>query len=269
MSTTMQQRKKQILLSPPGLPILFDLLSHRLRWAIVQQLASGDVRVNEIVSHLREPMNVVSYHLKKMRDSGLIVGRRSEADARDVYYQLDLARLKALYAEASALLHPAFSNEPQPQLQSKLRILFVSSSNSARSQMAEGWLRHLSEEQVEVASAGINPGTVHSEAIRAMQAHGIDISGQRAKNVEKYAHQPFDLVITVCDIAREEVPTFDRVKRFLHWGMPNPLKAPAPDQKEVYDRTAAALRSRVLNLFQLLPHLTAVSNLDDPTKPAF
>jgi protein-tyrosine-phosphatase/DNA-binding HxlR family transcriptional regulator len=269
MPTSTQQRKKQVLLSPPDLPILFDLLSHRLRWAIVQQLASGDVRVNEIVAHLGEPMNVVSYHLKKMRDSGLIVGRRSEADARDVYYQLDLARLKALYAEASALLHPAFSSEPQPPLQSALRVLFVCSFNSARSQMAEAWLRHLSDGQIEVASAGINPGTIHPEAIRAMQAHGIDISSQRAKSVEKFAHQPFDLVITVCDIAREEVPTFDRVKRFLHWGMPNPLKTPPSEQKEVYDRTAGALRSRVANLLQLLPHLTAVNNLDDPTKPTF
>lgn len=269
MPTTMQQRKNQVVLSPPGLPILFDLLSHRLRWAIVQQLASGDVRVNEIVSHLGEPMNVVSYHLKKMRDSGLIVGRRSEADARDVYYQLDLARLKALYAEASALLHPSFSNEPQPQLQSKLRVLFVCSFNSARSQMAEAWLRHLSDGQVEVSSAGINPGKIHPEAIRAMEAHGIDISSQRAKSVEKFAHQQFDLVITVCDIAREEVPTFDHVKRFLHWGMPNPLKTPPSEQKEVYDRTAAALRSRVINLLQLMPHLTAVNTLDDPTRPSF
>jgi len=269
MPTTMQQRKNQVVLSPPGLPVLFDLLSHRLRWAIVQQLTSGDVRVNEIVSHLGEPMNVVSYHLKKMRDSGLIVGRRSEADARDVYYQLDLARMRALYAEASALLHPSFSDEPQPQLQNKLRVLFVCSFNSARSQIAEAWLRELGEGKVEVASAGINPGTVHPEAVRAMKAHGVDISSQRAKSVEKFAHQPFDLVITVCDIAREEVPTFEQVKRFLHWGMPNPLKAPPPDQAEVYDRTAAALRSRVVNLLQLIPHLTAVSTLDDPTKPSF
>lgn len=269
MSTTMQQRKKQVALSPPQLPILFDLLSHRLRWAIVQQLASGDVRVNEIVSHLGEPMNVVSYHLKKMRDSGLIVGRRSEADARDVYYQLDLARMKALFAEASALLHPVFSSEPQPPLQSDLRVLFVCSFNSARSQIAEAWLRHLSDGKIEVASAGINPGTVHPEAVRAMKEHGIDISSQRAKSVEKFAHQPFDLVITVCDIAREEVPSFERVKRFLHWGLPNPLKAPPSEQKEIYDRTTAALRSRVDNLIQLLPHLTAVNNFDDPTKPTF
>lgn len=269
MSISTQQRKKQIVLSPPGLPILFDLLSHRLRWSIVQQLASGDVRVNEIVSHLGEPMNVVSYHLKKMRDSGLIVGRRSEADARDVYYRLDLARLKALYAEASALLHPAFSSEPQPPLQESLRVLFVCSFNSARSQMAEAWLRHLSDGQIEVASAGINPAAIHPEAIRAMKEQGVDISAQRAKSVEKFAHQPFDLVITVCDIAREEVPNFDHVKRFLHWGMPNPLKTPPSDQREVYDRTASMLRSRVVNLLQLLPHLTAVSALDDPTKPTF
>ncbi len=270
------QRIPKVAVKALDLPILFELLSHRLRWAIVQQLSLGDVRVNEIVARLGEPMNVVSYHLKKMRDHGLITGRRSESDARDVYYALDLARLESLHAEATAALHPRLGAEPLPPLVGTPRILFVCSYNSARSQMAEAWLRHMGGSHFEVTSAGIHPGQLHPEAIRAMRDYGIDIASQQPKAIEQFAHEPFDLVVTVCDVAREQTPKFENVKRFVHWGVPNPSKAAQPDHPAAYSRTASLIRARVSTLISLLPHVLAPepapvsrAGWDEPTRPSF
>ena len=88
------------------------------------------------------------------------------------------------------------------------RVLILCSGNSARSQMAEGLLRHDAGERFEVVSAGTKPSIVRSEAIAAMDESGIDISGHRSKSVEEFDGQKFDCVITVCDSARESCPVF-------------------------------------------------------------
>ena len=90
----------------------------------------------------------------------------------------------------------------------KLRVLILCTGNSARSQMAEGLLRHDAGERFDVESAGTNPGGVRSEAIAAMREIGIDISGHRSKHVAEFEHAAFDYVITVCDHARETCPVF-------------------------------------------------------------
>src|SRR5215210_1279561 len=90
----------------------------------------------------------------------------------------------------------------------KKRILILCTGNSARSQMAEGLLRHHAGNRFDVASAGTHPSTVRPEAIAAMQEIGIDISGHRSKSVDEFAGERFDLVLTVCDSARESCPIF-------------------------------------------------------------
>jgi len=146
-----------------------------------------------------------------MRDDALVTMRRSEADGRDVYYSLDIDHFRHLYLQAGMALHPAIGLDLPAFDAAQLahqRVLFVCTHNSARSQMAEGLLRHLSQGHLDVFSAGSQPTTVHPDAIRAMQQFGIDISQQQSRPFSDFAGQPFDYVITVCDKAREVCPTF-------------------------------------------------------------
>lgn len=104
----------------------------------------------------------------------------------------------------------------------KIRVLILCTGNSARSQMAEGLLRHVAGERMEVFSAGSKPSAVNPLAIQAMAARGIDISGQRSKHLSEYLQQPFDYVITVCDQAAESCPLFPGPAARVHWSFPDP-----------------------------------------------
>jgi len=106
-----------------------------------------------------------------------------------------------------------------------MRVLFVCTHNSARSQMAEGFLRHLGGDAFEAASAGTEPGALNPLTVEVMAEEGIDISGQRAKAVDDFVRQRFDYVITVCDDAREACPFFPGAARRLHWSLPDPSAA--------------------------------------------
>jgi arsenate reductase len=105
------------------------------------------------------------------------------------------------------------------------RVLILCTGNSARSQMAEGLLRHDAGAAFEVFSAGVKPTRVRDEAIEAMREIGIDISAQRSKSVDEFADQPFDFVITVCDNAREQCPIFSNATRRIHWSFEDPVLA--------------------------------------------
>lgn len=102
------------------------------------------------------------------------------------------------------------------------RVLILCTGNSARSQMAEGLWRHLSYGRDQVFSAGTKPSLVRPEAVAVMREIGIDISEHRSKSVEEFANQEFDLVITVCDNAKESCPIFPGAAQRLHWPFPDP-----------------------------------------------
>ena len=104
----------------------------------------------------------------------------------------------------------------------KTRVLILCTGNSARSQMAEGLLRHMAGDRIEVYSAGTRPGSVRSEAIAVMAELGIDIRGHWSKHVDDFAGQPFDYVITVCDHANESCPVFPAQTRRIHWSFEDP-----------------------------------------------
>ncbi|HSB17402.1 MAG TPA: arsenate reductase ArsC [Bryobacteraceae bacterium] len=104
-------------------------------------------------------------------------------------------------------------------------MLILCTGNSARSQMAEGLLRHLAGGRYEVFSAGTHPSFVRTEAIAAMHELGIDISGHRSKSVDEFRLQAFDYVITVCDNARESCPVFPGNARRIHWSFEDPAAA--------------------------------------------
>lgn len=105
------------------------------------------------------------------------------------------------------------------------RVLFVCTGNSARSQMAEGLLRHAAGDRFEVYSAGTQPKGLSPYAVAVMREMGIDISHQRSKSVDEYVGRRFDFVITVCDSARQACPTFPGKAQRLHWDIADPAAA--------------------------------------------
>lgn len=241
-------------------PDFIKLLANDIRWAMLQALARSDLQVNELVTLIQQPMNLVSYHLKKMRDDALVTTRRSEADGRDVYYSLDLVRVRELYLEAGHALHPSLTGSLFPRTEASFlsqRVLFVCTHNSARSQIAEGLMRHLSKNQLEVFSAGSHPTVIHPDAIRTLKRLGIDIEQQASKSIDSFAGQSFDYVITVCDKAREVCPTFPGTAHQVHWGFPDPVAiANAQARMQAFDLVALHLTSRIQHFLSTLPTVT-------------
>ena len=127
----------------------------------------------------------------------------------------------------------------------KERVLILCTHNSARSQMAEGFLRHLAGDRYEVESAGTERTEVRAEAIAALDAYGIDISHHTSKTPEQFVGEPWDYVITVCDDANEACPVFPGARHRLHWSFPDPSAVVGPDRQAAFDRTADAIQDRV------------------------
>jgi len=118
-------------------------------------------------------------------------------------------------------------------MNNRKRVLILCTGNSARSQMAEGLLRDLAGDRLEVASAGVSPTQVRPEAIAVMRELGIDISRHRSKSVDEFAGQQFDYVITVCDNANEQCPLFPGNTRRIHWSFDDPAEAKGDEQSRL------------------------------------
>jgi len=131
----------------------------------------------------------------------------------------------------------------------KKRVLILCTGNSCRSQMAEGWVNHELGDAWEARSAGTKPaGAVHPLAVRAMAEVGVDISGGRPQRVDSYLTDFWDLVVTVCDSARETCPIFPRPVETLHISFPDPAEAEGSDDEvmEVFQKVRDAIRDALL-----------------------
>lgn len=128
-----------------------------------------------------------------------------------------------------------------------MRVLILCTGNSARSQMAEGLLRHMTNGKVDVQSAGTKPSAVRPEAVQALAKLGIDISHHRSKHVDEYIGQYFDYVITVCDNARESCPVFPSNTIRIHWSFEDPAAVVGDEETRlaVFERIRDQIRERL------------------------
>jgi arsenate reductase len=134
-----------------------------------------------------------------------------------------------------------------PHAPSPIRVIFVCTGNSARSQMAEALLRHDAGDRFEVVSAGVTPRGVNPLTIAAMASVGIDISHARSKPVGAFIGRRFDYVITLCDRARLTCPVFPGADETLHWGIDDPAEAvgDAAEQRVAFDRAMREISGRL------------------------
>ncbi len=141
----------------------------------------------------------------------------------------------------------------QEQIARKLKVLFLCTGNSCRSQMAEGWARHLGGDAIEAYSAGIETHGLNPNAVKVMAEAGVDISGHRSKHLDELRDIPFDYVVTVCDHAHEHCPVFLGKTQVVHVGFDDPprLAKQAKSEEEAlngYRRVRDEIRDFVLRL---------------------
>lgn len=238
-----------------GPPAFVRLAGHSLRWRLLRALADGDYRVRELVALVGEPQNLVSYHLRLLREGGLVTATRSSFDGRDSYYHLELDHCAEALTAAGTALHPALHPALRPASvaaatgRRRIAVLFVCTGNSARSPIAEALLRHHTGGRVHATSAGTRPKPqLHPDTAPALRdAFGIDIAGQRPRRLDAVARRRFDLVVTLCDKAREACPDFDHDPRRTHWSVPDPAAG-----HHTFPHIVADIDSRVRHLLPVL-----------------
>jgi ArsR family transcriptional regulator, arsenate/arsenite/antimonite-responsive transcriptional repressor / arsenate reductase (thioredoxin) len=225
----------------------------------MRELARSDRRVGELCELAGRRQSLVSYHLRELRDGGLVSPRRSTADGRDTYYALDLTRCRELLSSAGMSLHAGLAPTARQRGRHKhrsalARVLFLCTGNSARSQIAEALCEQLSGGLVSAASAGSHPKPLHPNAVRVMRERGIDLSGRRSKHLGEFTAQRFDYVISLCDRVREVCPEFPGGPELSHWSIPDPAREPGSDDETLpaFERTADELAARIPFLLELI-----------------
>jgi protein-tyrosine-phosphatase len=207
-------------------------LADPARLLVTDTLLAGDASPSELAAMLAMPSNLLAHHLRVLEQAGVIARRRSEGDRRRTYLRL----------VPGALDGPA-----APPVQMARRVLFVCTANSARSHLAAALWRRAST--IPAVSAGIRPGpAIDPGAIDAARRHHLPLPRLRPRHISQ-VRQDDDVVVTVCDLAREELAG----QAAVHWSVPDPV--PAGDHAS-FDAAVADLSGRV---GRLAPRLAATS----------
>jgi len=254
------------------LPAFIGLAGHPIRWGLLTELARSDRHVNELTALLDQPQALISYHLGRLRTSGLVSSRRSSYDGRASYYRADLQRCADALAASGAALHPGLALQrvtgvPGPSRRGRRRVLFACTGNGARSQIAEALLQHLAGGRVEVVSGGSHPKPIHPNAVRVLAERGIDISGRASKSLRLFEEQDFDIVVTLCDKVREACPEFSGRAQAIHWSIEDPSRTPGDDRVTypVFRNLASELEERVSFLIALIDEQAPPAAPTDPS----
>jgi len=230
-----------------------QLVADPLRWQLLDELGRSDRRVGELCELVGKPQSLVSYHLRELRDGGLVSARQSAADGRDTYYRGDFGRCAELLSATGSALHPGIrlsapgSEPPTGRRGPKQRVLFLCTGNSARSQMAEALLEERTGGTITARSGGSHPKPLHPNAVRVMAERGIDISDHRSKHLDRFTRDRFDRVITLCDKVKEVCPDFEGHPTTAHWSMADPSAEGSDDDTSyaAFVRTADEIDVRV------------------------
>jgi ArsR family transcriptional regulator, arsenate/arsenite/antimonite-responsive transcriptional repressor / arsenate reductase (thioredoxin) len=239
-------------------PRFLRLAGHPVRWRLLSELALSDRRVRELMHLTGRPQSLVSYHLAKLRRSGIVTASPSAADRRDSYYHLELARCGKLVSATGRALHPALdlnpASPPLRRLRSRQRVLFLCTGNSARSQIAEALIERMTGGTVEARSAGSHPKPLHPFAVDVMRTRGIDISRCRSKKLDEFLTEQFHFVVSLCDKVREICPDFPNHPKLTHWSIPDPARIGESDEETyaAFEDTLVELEARVTFLLHRL-----------------
>ena len=236
--------------STTGAPETVWLLGHNIRWRLAQALAHSDHRVGELVEAVGERQNLVSYHLGLLRRAGVVSERRSSHDSRDVYYSLNLGGLRNGLDQGLTGLHPTLR---MPRLEAtpastqgslQTRLLFVCTGNSARSQLAEAIARDVALKEIDTKSYGY--AGIHPMTLTVLKELGLPADHLRSKSIDEVGGR-FDFVITLCDVAREDCPPFQRGADVIHWSLPDPAQSndSRRELRQAFKGTAEELRWRI------------------------
>ena len=247
----------------PGLalPEFLQLAGHPLRWPLLGELARSDRTVHELTGLVGEPQNLVSYHLGKLRDGGLVSARRSSADRRDAYYTVDLTRSVACCrrrrgapsrpsSRPSATRRRRAGRGEGPVPVHRQQRAFADGRGAGQGSSGGA---------IEAHSAGSHPKPLHPNAVRVMRdEHGLDLAAQASKHLDVFDDEHFDWVISLCDRVREVCPEFPGDPETIHWSIANPA-AGEPDDDATYplfQHTAAELATRIGFLLAVLTDRT-------------
>lgn len=224
------------------------VLADPQRLHILDLIINGIHCSSGIVERLGLTPNLVSHHLKVLRESGLVDIERDPADRRWIYHVPDIQQLTEIQFQLTHFLHPAriqaradecgpsqgalpynppdylLAEKEYPVAINKAKIIFLCTGNSARSQMAEAFMKKYGNDVFEAHSAGLEPKGINPYTTRVMDEAGIDISEQQSKGVRQYlGHVNFGCVATVCNHAEDNCPTvFLTQGKHLHWSFEDP-----------------------------------------------
>ena len=240
-----------------SLPPFLELAGHPVRWGILTRLARSDQQVGELAAALQEPQSLVSYHLARLKDGGLVSSHRSSFDGRAAYYRVHLDRCRTMLDATGTLLHPGVGpTAPASSRRSRRRpvVLFACTGNGTRSQIAEALLRDLSGGTIDVVSGGSHPKPIHPNAVAVLAERGIDIGASTSKSLDVFVGRRFDMVVTLCDRVREVCPPFAPDDATVHWSIEDPSRVPGTRRATMpaFRDVADDLATRIHHLIPVL-----------------
>lgn len=194
-----------------------ELMGHPQRYALLTAMRERDITAHEASIIMGMSASAASYQLRIMSEQGLIVGHRSDVDARTIYYRLQRGAFLEVIRELERVFGQPYA-VPAGSV-----VAFLCRANSARSQMAEAWARHYLPPEIGVVSAGVEPSRMHPMTVTVMQEVGIDVHGQVAKQFVELDVVPTH-VISVCDYARPYVEAYFTTQQKQHWSIADPAR---------------------------------------------